>query len=79
MDIKTLAATQKARLAGERQRNRDESAAHGMACAGEWLDILRANGFPNASLAHVTDGQGWSIGKPCAYPLADVRMDGVWA
>lgn len=70
MDIKTLAASQKARIAGERERNRAEASAHGMGWVGDAVDLLRANGFPSASVAFMDDGRGWTRGK---------RDPGPWA
>lgn len=71
MDIKTLAAFQKARIAGERERNRVEASAHGMGWVGDAVDLLRANGFPSASVAFMDDGNGWTRGKRDPGPWID--------
>lgn len=78
MNLTELAARQASKAVGAAGRNRADAIAHGMGCAVEWLDLLRANGFPNASVTHVTDGEGWAIGKrePGSFP--EVRMDGQW-
>ena len=50
MDIKTLAASQKARLADERERNRAQ-----FPFIAEWLDVLAAAGI-QAKVQHATNG-----------------------
>jgi hypothetical protein len=42
------------------------------------LDFLRANGFPNASIAWAQNAQGETIGKRDAGPWAEARMNGDW-
>jgi len=74
MDIKTLAATQKARLASARERNRAEADAHGMGWVGDAVDLLRANGFQAASVAFMDDGDGWTRGKRDEGPWVDGEL-----
>ena len=72
MDIQTLAATQKARLADERQRNRAR-----FQFAAEMLDALNAGGI-TAKIVYAENASGETIGKRDPGPWADVRMDGAW-
>ena len=73
MDIKTLAATQKARIAGERERNRER-----FPLAAEMQDMLKAGGI-SAHVVYAENAAGETIGNRDPGPWADVRMDGVWA
>lgn len=46
-----------------RDRNRAEAAAHGMGCVAEWVDLLRAGGFKQATPVHIEAPDGWTVGK----------------
>lgn len=45
--------------------------------AAEWLDVLRANGFPHASVQWARNAGGEEIGKRDPGPWAEYRPQGV--
>lgn len=71
MDIQTLAASQKARLAGDRQRNREQ-----FPFAAEMLDALNAGGI-TATVVYAENAQGEKMGKRDTGPWCEYRRDGV--
>lgn len=68
MDIKTLAASQKTRLACERQRNREQ-----FSFAAEMLDALNAGGI-TAKIIYAENAQGEKVGKRDEGPWIDGEL-----
>lgn len=76
-DVMEMLQSDHAERASRAQRNRYEANAHGMQWVGDVVDLLRANGFPSASVAYMEDGQGWSKGKRDPGPWATYLPNGV--